>query len=207
LRDLNILKPAAAFLGNRLGLTSEEEELALFGLQTLIYPIISFLLVMITGHIFGCLWHSFIVFAAMFLLRVFSGGAHCSSPLTCSIIGTVVVVFLGKLGALTAPLFNSANLSLLVVFGAVLCLLINWRLAPVDSPAKPINDFNHRKKLRLLSMLTVLVITAFQLLLLFYKPILSIVLAVSLGLWWQTFTLTKAGHRFAILADNLKGRR
>jgi accessory gene regulator B len=207
LRDLNILRPAAAFLGHRLGLTSEEEEIALFGLQTLIYPMISFLLVVIAGHIFGCLWHSLTVFTAMFLLRVFSGGAHSDSPLKCSLIGTVVVVSLGKSGALTAPLFNSANLSLLVIFGAVLCLLINWRLAPVDSPAKPINDFNHRKKLRLLSMITVFVITTFQLLLLFYRPLLSIVLAVSLGLWWQTFTLTKAGHRFAILADNLKGRR
>lgn len=158
---------------------------------------------MAAGYLLGCFWTTLAVALTAFVLRLFSGGAHSSSPLTCSLIGMVIVPLLGKTAAVAAPFLNPVSLSVIVISGFIPSLLINRRLAPVDSPAKPINDMKKRRKLRLLSGLAVLVLTVVQLVLSFFGLIPSIVLAVSLGLWWQTFSLTGAAHRFAAFIDNL----
>lgn len=202
--SLNVTRPAAAFLKEKLNLTSEEEEVALYGMQTITYFVTGFLSITVVGYLLGCLWTTLTVAVTAFVLRVFSGGAHSSSPLTCNLLGMVIVPLLGKTAAAAAPFLNPISLSSVVVFGSVPSLLINRRLAPVDSPAKPIANSEKRRKLRLLSSLAVLLLTAAQLTLSFYGQIPSIILAVSLGLWWQTFSLTGAAHRFAAFIDDLK---
>lgn len=208
LPGFNLTRPAAACLRRKLNLTPEEEEIALFGLQTIVYPIIGFLCILSAGWLLGCLRTTLAVALSAGFLRLFSGGAHAKSPLTCNLTGMIVAPSLGKIATVAAPLFSPAFLSLTVALGFIPSLITVWRLAPVDSPSKPITSSKQRQKLRSYSLLTVFLVTGGQLATLMKGETASaVVLAVSLGLWWQTFTLTSAGHRFATFLDNLKERR
>jgi accessory gene regulator B len=197
----NVTRPVAAFLRKKLSLTPEEEAVALYGMQAITYFVTGFLSVAAVGYLLGCLGTTLTVAATAFVLRLFSGGAHSGSPLTCNLIGMVIVPLLGKTAAAAAPFLNPLSLAGVVILGSVPSLLLNRRLAPVDSPAKPITDPEQRRKLRLLSSMAVLVLTAAQLALAFFALIPAVILAASLGLWWQTFSLTGAAHRFAAFMD------
>lgn len=203
----NFTKSTAAYLKAKLNFTPDEEEVARYGLQILVYTLTGFITICLAGWLLGCFWTTLAVCLTAALLRLFTGGAHSNSPLTCTLLGMVVVPLLGKIAALTAPFFTPQSLTLIVVPGLILSLTIIWRLAPVDSPAKPITSLEHRKKLRFLAMAAVLLLTSGQALLLIKGQALTVVLALSLGLWWQAFTLTQAGHRFATFTDKFRLRK
>jgi len=207
LPKLNFTKNTAVYLKEKLNLTPDEEEVALYGLQILIYTLIGLLTICLGGWLLGCFWTTLAVCLTAAGLRLFTGGAHSSSPLICTLLGMVMIPLLGKIAAVTAPLFTSLSLFLIVAPGFILSLIIIWRLAPVDSPAKPITSIEHRKKLHFLSIAAVLLLTVGQSFLLIKGQALTVVLALSLGLWWQAFALTKAGHRFATFTDNFKLRK
>lgn len=191
----------------RLNLTPEEEELALYGLQTIVYPATGLLTILLAGWLLGCFRTTLTAALTAVSLRLLSGGAHARSPLTCNLLGMIIAPALGKVAAVAAPFFTPLGLALVVTAGFFPSVVLVWRLAPVDSPAKPINSPEQRRKLRALSVLLVLLITASQFFFLLRGYASAVVLAASLGLWWQAFTLTRAGHRFATLLDNFKERR
>ncbi|KYH32898.1 accessory gene regulator ArgB-like protein [Neomoorella mulderi] len=199
----NLTRPAAAYLKEKLNLTPDEEEIALYGLQVIIYPLISLLSISLVGWVLGCLYTTLAATLTAAFLRLWSGGAHSRSPLTCTLLGAVVSPALGKLSLVLAPLLNSFHLFIIVILGSLLSLAFIWRLAPVDSPAKPLLSPEYRKRLRRLSITSVFFIAAVQIALLAAAGAQAVVLALSLGLWWQTFTLTRAGHRFATLIDEI----
>lgn len=199
----NLTRPAAACLREKLNLTPEEEEIALFGLQTITYPTVGFLCILFAGWLLGCLQTALAAAVTAFSLRLFSGGAHARSPLTCILLGMIITPLLGKAAALTAPLLSPSGLGLIIAAGFLPSLALFWRLAPVDSPAKPVAAPEQRRKLRFLSVTGVLLITAAQFVLLLKGQDHSILLAMSLGLWWQAFTLTRSGHRFAAFTDDI----
>jgi accessory gene regulator B len=207
LLKLNFTKSTAAYLKEKLNLTPAEEEVALYGLQIIIYTLTGFLTICLGGWLLGCFWTTLAVCLTAAGLRLFTGGAHSNSPLTCTLLGMVMVPLLGKIAAITAPLFTLLSLFLIVAPGLILSLIIIWRLAPVDSPAKPITSLEQRKKLRFFSISAVFLLAMGQAFLLIKGQALAIVLALSLGLWWQAFTLTKAGHWFATFTDNFKLRK
>ena len=204
---LNFTKSTAAYLKEKLNLTPDEEEVALYGLQIIIYTLTGFLTIFLAGWLLGCFWTTLAVCLTAAGLRLFTGGAHSSSPLKCTLLGMVVVPLLGKIAAVTAPFFTPLSLALIVAPGLILSLIIIWRLAPVDSPAKPITSLEYRKKLHFLSIAAVLLLTVGQSFLLIKGQAPAVVLALSLGLWWQAFALTKAGNRFATFTDNFKLRK
>ncbi|MGI6286134.1 accessory gene regulator B family protein [Neomoorella humiferrea] len=199
----NLTRPAAAYLKEKLNLTPEEEEIALYGLQVIIYPLISLLSISLVGWLLGCLYTTLAATLTAAFLRLWSGGAHSRSPLTCTLLGAVVSPALGKTSLILTPHLSPFNLFVIVILGSLLSLTFVWRLAPVDSPAKPLLSPEYRQRMRRLSITSVFFIAAVQIALLAAAGAPAVVLALSLGLWWQTFTLTRAGHRFATLIDEI----
>ncbi|MCG0278327.1 MAG: accessory gene regulator B family protein [Thermanaeromonas sp.] len=199
---LNLLEAAAAYLRENLGLSPAEEEVALYGLKITVYSTANLISVVLTGLLLDCLGPALAATLAAGTLRLFSGGAHSRSPLTCNILGMLVAGCAGKFSSLLAPKFSPSGLFVLVLLGAALAFLPFLRLAPVDSPNKPLAPVE-RKKMRRLSLLFFFLIVFFQLGTLALKGPSSLVLAVSLGVWWQAFSLTRAGHGLATFIDNL----
>ncbi|MEW6173291.1 MAG: accessory gene regulator B family protein [Bacillota bacterium] len=199
----NLIRPFAGHLRERLNLTADQEEVAVFGLQLIVYPFVGILSVIMVGWLLGCFRTTFAVLMTVTVIRTASGGAHSSTPLICSLLGMAILPLVGKMAQLISPLFGSFNLSLAVIAGLVITLIVFWRLSPVDCPAKPVTDTAQRRKLRFCSIILIFVFTAGQCLLLCNGKAFDLVWAVSLGLWWQTFTLTASGHRFVAFIDNL----
>ena len=204
---LEVVRPFAAYLREQLDLTPDQEAVAVYGLQSLLYPVVDFLCICLAGWLLGCLAATAVVALAMFLLRLFTHGAHSRSPLTCTLLGVIVVPALGKIAVLTAPLCTGTELSLLITVGFLVVVSTVWRLAPADDPARPVTAAGERQKLRRYALLVVLLVAAVQSALLFTGlQAYPVVLATSFGLWWQAFTLTGAGHRFAVLLDDISAR-
>jgi accessory gene regulator B len=200
---LNVTRPFAAYLRDRLDLTPDQEEIALFGLQTILYPVVTLIFVLLTGWALGCLPTTAAALLTLITLRHFSHGAHSGTPLTCTLVSIIVLPLLGKLAAITAPYLTLPGLLVLTVAGFALSLVIVWRLAPADSPAKPVTSPAIRRRLRLASVIVACAAAAVQIALLLSSRAFEIALAMGLGLWWQAFALTGAGHQFATLLDNL----
>uniref|UniRef100_A0A7C1F335 Accessory regulator AgrB n=1 Tax=Ammonifex degensii TaxID=42838 RepID=A0A7C1F335_9THEO len=133
--ELNLVRPTVAYLKEKLSLTPEEEEIARYGLQMVIYPVAGFATISLAGWLAGCLESALVVALTAGVLRLFSGGAHARSPLTCNILGMVVAPVLGKVAAVTAPFLSLSRLALIIGLGFLVALAIIFRLAPVDSPA------------------------------------------------------------------------
>ncbi|MEW6447737.1 MAG: accessory gene regulator B family protein [Bacillota bacterium] len=204
--NINLTRSVAGYLKDKLNLTQEQEEIALYGLQFIVYQVTGFFFTLLVGWLLGCFWTTLAVDFAASSLRMFSGGAHSKTPLTCFITGVITIPLLGKLAAITAPYLTPLGMSLIVTLGFIPSTLVVYRLAPVDSPANPITSVTRRRRLRFLSLLVLMSVTAGEFLLLVNGVALPIVLAASLGVWWQTFTLTRSGHRFATIIDNLRER-
>ena len=200
---LNITRPFIAYLGNRLDLTTDQEEIALFGLQTFLYPIVNVSLVCLSAWLLGCLWGTVAAVMVVMVLRLFSHGAHSSAPLTCVLTSVVIFPALGKMAAVAAPHLTVQGLLLIIAAGFVPCSMLFWRLAPVDSPAKPISSGVERQRLRLYTLITACCILALQIFILITFKSLAAALALSLGVWWQAVSLTRSGHRLAALLDNI----
>jgi accessory gene regulator B len=190
-----------SYLGDRLDLTPDQREIARFGLQTLLYPVVNLLLVCLAGWLLGCFWATVSAVLTTIVLRSFSHGAHSRTPLTCILTSLVVFSIFGKTATLLAPFLSLNQLLLIILVGFALSLTTVWRLAPVDSSAKPISSLRDRQKLRLGSVITACCILVMQIALLISGKASTIVLAIGLGFWWQAFSLTGAGHRLAALLD------
>lgn len=196
---------AAGYLKDRLGLSKEEEEVAVYSLEMIVYGSAGFVLVCVAGWLLKCLFAALIVLIVGALLRSFAGGAHSSSPYVCVLISTVVVPLLGKLAVIGALYLSYSVLVLVIAGGFMVSLAVVWRLAPVETPKKPVSSLQHRRQLRLLSLVFVLLVVAVQISLLLLIPSFQsavAILAIEAGLLWQTFTLTQAGHHFAAAIDN-----
>ena len=200
---LNLTRSAAEFFQKQLELTQDETEVILYGLQVTIYSLAGILTICLIGWLLGCFWTTLALALAAGSLRLLSGGAHSSSPLICNLLGMVIAPLLAKIAEFAAVQLSHPVLLCVVLIGASFSLLTFYLLSPVDSAAKPITTDQERRKFNRLSVTLAALITLGQITLLIWGNSPAVVLAVSFGTWWQAFTLTQTGHRFASIADHL----
>jgi accessory gene regulator B len=201
----NPSRELAGYLRKTLALTEEQEEIAAYSLLILFQTVISLLGISLVAWLAGCLPAALATLFTSAFLRSFSGGAHCTSPARCTILSILTVPLLGTLATNLAPFFSRPLLALVVLAGGVLAFAVVWRLAPVDSPAKPITSPQERRRFRRLSLAAVVVVVIIQLLLLpFLNPeAIAPILAAEAGMLWQVFSLTRTGHSFIAGIDRL----
>lgn len=168
---------------------------------------ISILTVAIFGKIFGVMYEALIISFVEAILRKYSGGVHASTPFNCILIGIIVAVLPGYL-------IKSINLNInyIVFIGAItyiISLIIIYKLAPVDSPNKPIKKEQKIKKLKKSSLivLSIYMIIVCYNIVMYYISNSQIFLIYSVciyaGILWQVFTLTRYGHILVGILDSL----
>lgn len=199
----NVAGPVASFLGEKVGLTTEEVDVVRYGIQIVLYGASGFITIFLGGWILGCLATTLEAALVAAVVRSFSGGAHSRSPVICTLIGMIIAPLMGFIALKAGPFLSISLLLVLVLGGFVPCLVLIFSLAPVDNTANPITSERHRRNLRRRAIGVVLLLTAVQVTLISLQIAPQAVLAMSLGLWWQTFSLTRAGHWFAAAVDNL----
>jgi accessory gene regulator B len=201
----SLSRELAGYLRKTLELTEEQEEIAAYSLLLIFQTLISLLGISVVAWLAGCLPAALTALFTSAFLRSFSGGAHCSSPARCTVLSMVTVPLIGALATNLAEVFPRPLLAPVILAGGVVALANVLRLAPVDSPAKPITSPQERRRFRRLSLAAVVVVVIIQLLLLpFLNPeAIAPILAAEAGMLWQVFSLTRTGHSFIAGIDRL----
>lgn len=190
-----------------LNLDKDNQEIIAYGAFSFFQTLWAILFIIIFGLIFDVLIEALILSFTASFLRKYSGGAHASSPNRCALIGAIVFSLLGIIISKTSPLLTIK----LTISTGLLCFIFSYyivyKLAPVDSPAKPIVKEKTKQRLKKSSILTLhgLIITVLGLLGLYYKLGYKILLisaqCISLGSAWQSLTLTSSGHSLMASID------
>lgn len=192
-------------LKEELKLEEDKYEVVKYGLFSFIYILTSIVLVALIGGIFGVLIEALFISFTISLLRKSSGGGHSNSEFNCTIIGIVISV-------VPAVIINNFQYErkFLYILGAIIfsiSFFIAYKLAPVDSPNKPIRT---PKKIKRLRKQTFIILGSYSILSIFFiiisnhiniVDINNLVMCLYIGTIWQIFTLTKLGHNFIYIID------
>lgn len=179
----------------------DHEDIIIYGAFNLLQTIFSILLVAIFGFIFHVFYEALIVSFTVGILRKYSGGAHLTSPNRCAAIGVFISVGFGLIVVNLIKIVSFKFVLILFVMSLIYCYYFIYQLAPVDSKAKPIASNQKKQHLKrcsiiALSIMSVMIILLFLLYKIFETDILSESGGcMTLGILWQTFTLTKSGHK------------
>jgi len=188
-------------IASELSLDKDNREVIAYGTFALMQMFLSIFLVFLFGLIFRVAFEALIISFSAAILRKYSGGVHASSPGICTFIGIIVCV--GQAVLISLLISSVVNLKLIIILGVLIFIwsyYIIYKLAPVDSVAKPIVKEEKRKRMKKGSIILLsvyLIITVFFIL--FYissgeKKFIFYALCLYSGILWQVFTLTASGH-------------
>lgn len=203
----NICRKLSDYIAHELNLDEDKKAVINYGIFAFTQIMLCILLVIIFGLIFNVMIEALIISFASSILRKSSGGVHSNSAEKCAVIGTVTTIIM----ALVAKRINlPVSFNLLIGFMIYMYSYYTiYKLAPVDSVSKPIKNVMKRKKLRKISIITIsiyLVITLINILLYLLTEknlFLQYCICLYMGMAWQVFSLTKAGHLILGKIDNL----
>ncbi|WP_195262572.1 MULTISPECIES: accessory gene regulator B family protein [unclassified Clostridium] len=194
-------------LKKELNLDDDKRSIIEYGLYAVVHMVISILSVGLFGILFDVMIESLIISFVQAILRKYSGGVHASTPFNCILIGIVVAVL---------PAYFIENIKLnityMIFIGIIIyisSLSIIYKLAPVDSPNKPIKKEEKIKRLKKSSIiiLTIYMVIVSYNIIMYYinknNTFLVYSACIYFGVLWQVLTLTKHGHTIVNAIDSL----
>lgn len=121
------------------GVISEDNvEVCAFGFQRLLIFLLNVSTYLIIGLMLDMILESLIFILAYSPLRMFAGGYHAKSPVVCYFLG--IPLFISVLLLQTIAVQHSLPF---IALGIIAALIIA-RIAPVESPSKPLDDMETR---------------------------------------------------------------
>lgn len=195
----NVINCSLSFFKNHMDIDKRQESILTYGIRLVINSIIAFTLAFIPALIFGTFRYVLIITISFAALRVFSGGAHNSSIQNCSLNGAIISNILGLISKYLT--LNKEIMFTLILVTFFFSLWAIGKFAPADTPSKPITTKAKKQVLRrnsflVLSLWTLLSLVWFM----NFSQVNAYIYASTVGILWQSFTLTKSGYR---LYDNL----
>lgn len=181
-----------------LNLEAEQYAVINYGLFAIIQTFVAILLEVILGALLGVFIPTLVISFIAVILRKYSGGVHAQTPEECIIIGTIVTV--GGAVIVSWIPWNLIYILILMIITFSTAYYFVWKLAPVDSAAKPIR---REEKKHLLKKKSILILSIYLLIcivsLLMYlnnnnDKLLMYIACMCSGIEWQVFTLTHRGH-------------
>jgi len=200
---MSITEKVAIKIGNNakmfLNVSEDEEQIIIYGAINLLQTIFAILWVIIAGLFFGVFYEALLFSVTASILRKYSGGVHASSPSRCIIIGTFVASIAGIFIDSILYKLNMFTVLLISIAFITFAFIIVAKNAPVDSIKKPITSIQIRKQFKKKSI-AVIFIFSFIISILFilskkYSDLYCIkfIESISLGVLWQSITLSKIG--------------
>jgi accessory gene regulator B len=174
------------YLGKELQYSEDNKEILAYAIESIINSVLGFILIMALGFLLRVPLETFWAAMAGGLLRKLSGGFHCSTPARCIISGAISYSLIGWIANYSFCLLGiSAYYSIVLWALGIICLVLVGCYAPVDSKAKPIVSRQFRQKLRIFSVLCVLLFGIFA----YFNTESSTASAVVGGLLLQSVSL------------------
>lgn len=193
-----------------LKLDNDNKEIIAYGMFAVIQIGLTIIFVTIFGIIFNVVIEALVICFAGSTLRKYSGGVHASTPSSCTFMSTIICVGLAMLFSYFVNPF--INLKLILCLGLIIFIwsyYLIYKLAPVDSAAKPIKKQEKKIRMKRGSIFVLscyIIITIINIGIYVHltdKRFLLYSLCLYGGTSWQVFTLTKVGHSTINKLDSL----
>lgn len=194
-------------LKRELNLDEDKRSIIEYGIFAFFHMGISILLVAIVGAIFNVMIEALIISFTSAILRKFSGGAHASTAANCAILGVLITVIPAYI--IKNISFNSSYIIYIGILLYIISFTTIYKLAPVDSPNKPIKNVKKIKRLKRESIIILSIymfIVLFNIILSYVNKSNTLLLyssCIYIGVLWQVFTLSKLGHFIVNIIDSL----
>ncbi|MBB6713810.1 accessory gene regulator ArgB-like protein [Clostridium gasigenes] len=203
--NADMLSKKVAFkIANELKLDNDNKEVISYGIFAIIQMFYNVLLVILFAAVFNVVIEALIASFTIAILRKSSGGAHASSAKICVVVGTFITVTIGLVAKIN---INVNSIMIIGVITFIWAYYIVFKLAPVDSAAKPIRTEKKRKRLKRSSIFILsiyLIIIGVSIMLYLYTKIdrlLIYSICILGGVIWQVLSLTKIGHEIVKIID------
>ena len=194
-------------LKKELNLDEDKRSIIEYGIFSFLHIVLSILLVMIFGLIFDVMIEALIISFIAAILRKFSGGAHASTSTNCAISGILISVIPAYIIKHTS--LTSNHIIFIGILLYITAFIVIYKLAPVDSPNKPIKKQEKIKRLKRGSIIILsiyMIIVSINISMFYIYKVNSLLLyssCIYIGILWQVFTLTKYGHIVVNKMDSL----
>lgn len=197
----SLSKASAEKIARELSLPLERQQIIEYGMIDLLSQLLSGAVLLVVAYSFAMIKDVLMLAVCGALLRKYSGGAHCSSPMRCALLSSIVIPMWVLLARF---LYGFGSLIYVPVFIIVdlISIAIIFVYSPKDSPSKPIRNREKIEKLKLKSVLLSIFISLISIGL-FYYDFGQASTVISFGVFNQAFTLTKPGQRFIKSFDDL----
>lgn len=195
-------------LSDELNFEGEKREVIAYGMIAIVQTFFTLFFVLLIGLLAGVPVEALIVSFSVSLLRKYTGGAHINTIEICTIVGIVYSVTVATISRyLLAPILSFYTMLIVIVLAYTVFFYAVYKLAPVDSPNKPIKSEKKIKRMRKGSFITLTVYLMISVLFiilgfnshLFYNYNMSLLF----GITWQIFTLTKLSAHFFYILDQV----
>ncbi|TYO95321.1 accessory gene regulator ArgB-like protein [Desulfallas thermosapovorans] len=202
---LPISKRIAGYLSARTGISDEQEEIVTYFIEVTLINIFNTLNILLLGLFFGTLPGIITCLITVAMLRQTAGGAHSNSPWRCALITAVVFLSISVAASYLSHI-KQIYLDSLAIAAVLIGTFLIILLAPVDSPSAPILSDARRKRLKIMALIIMGIISVAIILLRQSSWIyaLEAQAAVVLSVFWTSFNLTRFGHHVMSYIDNLK---
>lgn len=137
-----------------------ELEKLYLGIMVIVFNISELILVFITAFFVGILKEVLLLFIMFAALRITAAGLHFRSNLVCLI--TTITSYIGS-AYISKNFPINISSACLVSF---ICGILLFKYAPADTEKRPILGEKHRKRLKILTTIIVLILVAINLILL-----------------------------------------
>ena len=203
-----LAKRIASKTGEKLGYDEEKIAVMAYGLIGLFQFLIILVTCAVIGLILGFFWEAMIIFWGAGMLRRVMGGAHSSGFYSCLFISILCICGFAFLCSVIK--YYSDNAYFLIAFAVIYCAAfgVTYKLAPVQSPNKPIRSQSKRMRLRKSALITLSVFAVFTIAEWILNNVfrinfthISVTLAVCV--LWQTFLMLPVGAKFISAVDRI----
>ena len=185
----------------------EKEPIVAYGLELMLSETSKLIMLLMAAYLMGIVWPVILVVIPAVMLRVVTGGRHCTSSLRCAVLTLITYLMLGTAASLLAREVGSTTWLLIYTFvSSVLFIMALEKYGPgysVNNPSPTTEVINRFKKIAYL-MITLWLVIIVSMAFITDKEMFSMILAsTTTGVLWQSFSLTKTGQVIVEKADRL----
>lgn len=196
-----VAKKIARLLARELKSNDQAESVMAYGLTAMIQILVMVLCLLVLSLPTGTFLEAITICLSGSLLRRYSGGAHAGSMETCTVISVIFCVVFSLAAKFLRNLpFSAITLIVSGVAVLIISLLVLYRLAPVQSPNKPIRSEKRVQKMRRGSFFTIAFFCLVFIIAFLYRQY-SLCYCILFGILWQCVTMTSFGNSFTGFVD------
>ena len=193
----------AAYLAQELNSDQRQELRMAYGLEILLGEIIKLIVIISLSWMLNILPEVLTITVTAGILRLASGGEHCSEYYRCLIGGTAWFLFLGWGVHSLNNLLNQSTIIISAGLLFFLSIILILKYAPGETENKPISSEAERKKFKNWSV-AIMIIYAFIIVLFSNLSVLNMfALPIATGIIAQAFTVSPAGYGFIHFVDRV----